>query len=297
MRYLTASRIILASSFFLPSSFAADRTSLIRLDKSPISGKEHRAASPAHSEPRNLRILDAIEPEPLLHREIDYQSTDTLKPSTTAPKIMPQQGVDPQSDIVGDGGTSVFVQPGVLNSSPDAELGDTTASLPHHMEDRQLDVLNSISFLNPNTPGLAIKPQRDGGSTASVQPDTLNSNPVAENFLFWLESRPLDNVSVPNVAGAKSRPHQMTYQHLGFGNSGANGAQVVAPSCYFSSSSGLLVIFRPYTHPNRMLIFLSSTVVALIAIVIQYELGPEMPHNGTVLIRPGWSRHRSEGWS
>lgn len=270
MRYLTASRIILARSFFLPSSFAADRTSLIRLDKSPISGKEHRAASPAHSEPRNLRILDAIEPEPLLHREIDYQSTDTLKPSTTAPKIMPQQGVDPQSDIVGDGGTSVFVQPGVLNS---------------------------ISFLNPNTPGLAIKPQRDGGSTASVQPDTLNSNPVAENFLFWLESRPLDNVSVPNVAGAKSRPHQMTYQHLGFGNSGANGAQVVAPSCYFSSSSGLLVIFRPYTHPNRMLIFLSSTVVALIAIVIQYELGPEMPHNGTVLIRPGWSRHRSEGWS
>lgn len=310
VRYLTASRIILASSFFLSSSLAADRTSSIILDRMSLKPrKEHQVviSADANSEPlsRNLRILDATEPEPSLHRDIDHQPNDIPNPNTAAPEIIPQQVVGPHSDIIGDGGTTVSVKPGVFGSKPAAELGDTTASLPRYMEGRQPDVLNLSPIPNPDTAGLEIKPQQglvphsdihgDGDSAASVQLNTLNFTPVAEMVLPRFQSCPSDDASVSNVAGA--RPHQVTHQHLGGSNSRANGARDAAPSCYFSLS-GLLVIFGPYTRLNQMpLIFSLSIVVALLAIVIQYELGPEIPHNGTGLIRPGWARHRNEVWS
>lgn len=53
--------------------------------------------------------------------------------------------------------------------------------------------------------------------------------------------------------------------------------------------------FRLYAYYDWKLIFLLSTIVAFIAVVSQYKLGPEMLHRGTGCIRPGWAHHRNEG--
>jgi hypothetical protein len=51
-----------------------------------------------------------------------------------------------------------------------------------------------------------------------------------------------------------------------------------------------------YMRSHRQLLFLSSIIVALIAIVIQYASETEVPGSSIRLIRPGWAQHRDEGW-
>lgn len=205
--------------------------------------------------PDNVRILDATEPGPLLHREMDHQLNNI--PNTAALEIVPQQVVDPHSDVVGDGGTTISVQPGVQQG------------------------------VDPSHSGII------GHNTAPVQSDVLEFNPAAKPVLPSLESHPsdADGVSVPDVAGIKPGWHQVLHQDLGGDDSNVDGAQSAPPSCYLSFSSH----FRPYTRSDQILVFFLSTVVAFIALVIQFELGPEMLHRGTGLMRPGWARHR-KGW-
>lgn len=170
------------------------------------------------------------------------------------------------------------------------ELGDNM--------DHQPKILDSSPVLNPNIPmpqqGVDLSHSDiidDSGNTASPLLDVIESNLAAELAPPSLESHPSDGVSVPDVAVAKLRQHQVPHQHFTGKDSNSNGAQAAPPSYYLSFSNH----FR-YTRLDQMLVFLLSTVVAFTAFVIQYELGPEMPHSGIGLMRPGWAHHRNEGW-
>lgn len=52
----------------------------------------------------------------------------------------------------------------------------------------------------------------------------------------------------------------------------------------------------PYMLSHQKLLFLSSTIVALMAIVVQLALEMEVPNSSSRSTRPGWARHRDEGW-
>jgi hypothetical protein len=55
---------------------------------------------------------------------------------------------------------------------------------------------------------------------------------------------------------------------------------------------------RKYLHLHQKFIFITSIFIGFIAIVIQYVLESESgkPHSNTGFMRPGWARHRSDGW-
>lgn len=182
----------------------------------------------------------------------------------------------------------------------DVRIPDATG--PEHVLHRAVDQ-QSNDVPNSNTAGLDIVPQQAVGphldvvqvsgcaSTGSVprhveglqQDGVPNSNPIAEHQVV---GRPSGDVSVPNVAGTKSTLRQAVQQCGEVSED--NGAQVAPPPSF---SSPLDVSGR-YTCSNQTLLFLLSTIVALIAILIQYKLPP---HRSTGIIRPGWARYRNEG--
>jgi hypothetical protein len=55
---------------------------------------------------------------------------------------------------------------------------------------------------------------------------------------------------------------------------------------------------RKYLHLHHKFIFITSIFIGFIAIVIQYVLESESgkPLSNTGFMRPGWARHRSDGW-
>ena len=56
--------------------------------------------------------------------------------------------------------------------------------------------------------------------------------------------------------------------------------------------------WMPYMRSHRNLLFLSSTIVAILAILIQSASETALPRSGNrlTLARPGWAQHRNEGW-
>ena len=52
----------------------------------------------------------------------------------------------------------------------------------------------------------------------------------------------------------------------------------------------------PYMRSYRNPLFLSSTIVAILAILIQSASETALPLSGNRLKRPGWAQHRNEGW-
>ena len=52
----------------------------------------------------------------------------------------------------------------------------------------------------------------------------------------------------------------------------------------------------PYMRSHQKLLFLFSTIVALLAILIQSASEAALPHSTLRLTRPGWAQHRNEGW-
>ena len=315
VRFLTASCVILASSFSLELC-AADRTLLITVDVSILRrAVERRAESPCFDADvnyealgSNVRILNAIELEAVLHREMGSQSNDIPNSNMVDPQIMPQREREPHLDRVGDIHTASLprqmedLQPDVPDSNPEIipehDDGDNSTPPTHLMEGLHLDVPDSNPVPDPNTV-VKIMPQQgagphsnivsDGGSTAFV---ILNSNSAHDLILRPAESRPSDSVSIPCVSGTRPELKQATHQHSTGDNSDVNVTRVAPPSCYLSFPSPLGTFGR-YTCSKRRLIFFLSTVIAFIAVAIQYQLGPEMPRTG---LRPGWVRHRNEGW-
>lgn len=81
----------------------------------------------------------------------------------------------------------------------------------------------------------------------------------------------------PTAAGTKP-----TLQQEEGEDSNANGDQVTPPS----SSSSPLDISGRYTRSSQMLLFLLSTIVALIAFLLQYE-SVQTSHRGAGIIKPG----------
>ncbi len=217
----------------------------------------------SHNHVDDVPILDATEPEHVLQPAVDRLSNDIPNPNTASHEIMPD----------------------------DVPISDTTNPL-HWAVGRQ-----SNDIPNPNTPSPEIVLQQEDldivgdGSRTESGPHHMEGLQMDD----VVAGRPSDDGSVPNVAGTKPGLHQAARQHLEGDVSDADGAQAAPPRSYFSFSSPL-DISGQYTRPNQKLIFLLSTVVAFIAIVIQYELGPEMLHRSAGRIRPGWARHRNEGW-
>jgi len=280
----------------------------------------------------DIPIPNATEPEPVLHRAVGQQLNDIPNPNAACPKIVPQRGVGPHLDVVSDGARSGFI----LHHMEDLQLDGVVADRPsdsvsvpdvagtgpaprqpahQHLEDDADDAEDappssyfsssssvgqqSNDIVNSNAASPEIVPQQvdphldivgEGASTEFVphHMEGLQLDGV-------VASRPSDDVSVPNVAGTRPVLHRATHQHSGGDIFDVDGAQVAPPESYFSPSSPLDTPGQ-YTCSNQKLIFLLSTVVAFIAIVIQYELGPEIPHRSTGLTRPGWARHRKEGW-
>lgn len=50
-----------------------------------------------------------------------------------------------------------------------------------------------------------------------------------------------------------------------------------------------------YMRSHRKLLFLSSTIIAFLAILIQYPSESVISHSSIGLTRPGWAQHRNEG--
>ncbi len=50
-----------------------------------------------------------------------------------------------------------------------------------------------------------------------------------------------------------------------------------------------------YMRSHRKLLFLSSTIIAFLAILIQYASESAISHSSIGLTRPGWAQHRNEG--
>ncbi|KAH9971300.1 hypothetical protein BGW80DRAFT_1321506 [Lactifluus volemus] len=51
-----------------------------------------------------------------------------------------------------------------------------------------------------------------------------------------------------------------------------------------------------YRRSHQKLLYMLSTIVALVAIVISYTLEPKTLYDNARYTRPGWARHRNEGW-
>jgi hypothetical protein len=77
-------------------------------------------------------------------------------------------------------------------------------------------------------------------------------------------------------------------------------AEGVAPAEHDLPASGDIPDLRssnmPYMQSHRKLLFISSTIVALMAIVVQLTLEMEVIRSSSGLTRPGWARHRDESW-
>ena len=53
----------------------------------------------------------------------------------------------------------------------------------------------------------------------------------------------------------------------------------------------------PHMRSYLNLLFLSSTIVAILAILVQSASETALPRSGNSrLTRPGWAQHRNEGW-
>ncbi|KAF8271561.1 hypothetical protein EI94DRAFT_1698106 [Lactarius quietus] len=157
---------------------------------------------------------------------------------------------------------------------------------------------------NPNTadpdimPKQAVGPPLDvvsgGASTGTVlhhmenwhQDSVSNSSSAAEAVSHQVVGSPLGDVSTPTATSAKPMPQQEEGE-----DSDVHGAQVAPPS----SSSSPLHISGQYMCSSQMLLFLLSTIVTLIAFLLQYESVQEMSHRGTGIIKPGWTHYRKEG--
>ena len=166
----------------------------------------------------------------------------------------------------------------------------------------------------PNTagpdivPGQAVGPQLDvvsgGGSTGNVphhienpqRDGASNSNPAADRDSYQVVGSPSGDVSVSDAAGTEPTL-------FGGEASNANSDQVAPPPQIIplsSSSPGALDISGRYTRSSQKHIFLLSTIVALIAFLIQYELVQEMSRRSTEIdkeieTRPGWAGYRDSG--
>ncbi len=282
--------------------------------------------------PDDIPIPNATEPEPVLHQAVGQQLNDIPNPNAAFPKIVPQQKVGLHLDVVSDGARSEFVLhhmedlqlDGVVADHPSdgVSVPDVTGTGPaprqvahQHLEDNADDAQDvpplsyfsssssvgqqSNDIVNSNAASPKIMPQQvdlhldivsEGASTKFI-PHHMKGLQLDS----VVAGHPSDDVSIPNVTGTGPVLHQAMHQHLGGNIFDVDGAQVAPPKSYFSPF-GPLDIPGQYMHLNQKLIFLLSTVVAFIAIVIQYELGPEMLHRSTGLTRPGWACHHKEGW-
>ncbi|KAH8977231.1 hypothetical protein EDB86DRAFT_1273778 [Lactarius hatsudake] len=258
----------------------------INVDNAGLQSYNYAAVCPQSD---GVAIPDAIEPEQVSPQAVGQQSHDIPHLITAGPKIMPQQ-VGLHLEIVGDvmaghPSDNVFV--------PDVEAAHQAAAPSGYFSSSNTVGQQPNDIAGPNTDGPEIVPQQvdpdldtvgDNGSTGFVQHHTESLQLDGA-----VASHPSGIASVLDVNDAKAAQHEAAHQH-----SDADGAQV-APPLDISSSSPLDTSER-YTRSNRKLIFILSTVVAFVAVAIQYELGQEMSRRSTGLIRPGWARHRKEGW-
>ena len=111
-----------------------------------------------------------------------------------------------------------------------------------------------------------------------------------------------DNAAIEDNAFAPV-PYRETEQRLHASDNvpNADDAKIVTRSDTFLSRCALkFSISMTYMRSHLNLLFVLSTIVALMAILIQLVLEPEMarkvPHSSSGSIRPGWARHRNEGW-
>ena len=94
-------------------------------------------------------------------------------------------------------------------------------------------------------------------------------------------------------------PHQETLaeQRLHDDVPDADDAKFVTRSDSFLSWCALNISMT-YMQSHLNLLFVLSTIVALMAILIQLalEMAQDVPRSSSGSIRPGWARHRNEGW-
>lgn len=162
------------------------------------------------------------------------------------------------------------------NSIPDSNAASPDIE-PRQVVGPQLGVISS-SGSTGTVPHPVENPQWDYAS---------NSNPAADPDPH-LAGFPSGDVSVPDT----------TTGPMLFGGEApnANIAQVAPPQIAPSPSSSPLDISDRYTRSNQKLIFLLSTIVALIAFLIQYELVQEMSHGSAEIVtRPSWAHFRDKG--
>jgi hypothetical protein len=74
---------------------------------------------------------------------------------------------------------------------------------------------------------------------------------------------------------------------------------VVGPQPSVAGSASPAPVPNPnqpiYMQSHRKLLFLSSTIIACLAILIQYASESAISHSSIRLTRPGWAQHRNEG--
>lgn len=171
----------------------------------------------------------------------------------------------------------------------------STGTAPHHTENlRQDGISNSNPAADPVSHQVVGSPS--GGVSAPIaagtEPTSQREGGEASNE-NGTQVAPEQAVGprLDGVSGGASAGTEPTLQQEGGEDSSANGRQVALPS----STSSPLDISERYTRSNQKLLFFSSTIVALIALLLQYELVQEMSHRSTRIIRPGWARYRNDG--
>lgn len=99
------------------------------------------------------------------------------------------------------------------------------------------------------------------------------------------------------AADTSSALNQGEDQQLDGDISDADVAELVPPSRSFSLARHS-DISGEYSGLHPRLIIILSIFVGFIAVVIQYvlESKKQRSNTGFVSIRPGWARHRSDGW-
>jgi hypothetical protein len=175
------------------------------------------------------------------------------------------------------------VSPEAVGQQSNGSPNPSTASpdiVPWQAVGTQVDVVSGGASTG-TVPHHAENTQRDGVS---------NSNPAADSVSHQVVGSPSGDVSVPYATGTEPTLFQAVQQQGGE-SSNTNSAQVAPPS-----SSSPMDISGRYTRSNQKLLLLLSTIVALIAVLIQHELVQEMSHRSTeIATRPGWARFRDKG--
>jgi hypothetical protein len=99
-----------------------------------------------------------------------------------------------------------------------------------------------------------------------------------------------DNIDTPVHGATHPKPmlHQETAQKQLDGEGLDSGVTFVTHLRLFSPSLAPDISKR-YMRSHRKLLFLSSTIVALIAIIIHYASETGVPSSSIGLIRPGWA--------